>query len=52
LVLPEEWAEQLTEVALNHRIDTFFLYRAGSADVLRRFGAEVVPAVREQVAAA
>jgi alkanesulfonate monooxygenase SsuD/methylene tetrahydromethanopterin reductase-like flavin-dependent oxidoreductase (luciferase family) len=49
---PEEWAEQLTEVALNHRIDTFFLYRAGSADVLRRFGAEVVPAVREQVAAA
>lgn len=47
---PEVWAEQLAEVALNHRIDTFFLYRAASADVLRRFAAEVAPAVRERVA--
>jgi alkanesulfonate monooxygenase SsuD/methylene tetrahydromethanopterin reductase-like flavin-dependent oxidoreductase (luciferase family) len=49
---PSVWAEQLAEVALNHRIDTFFLYRADSADVLRRFAAEVAPAVRELVAEA
>ncbi|WP_329047779.1 LLM class flavin-dependent oxidoreductase [Amycolatopsis sp. NBC_01488] len=49
---PEVWAEQLAEVALTQRIDTFFLYRADSADVLRRFAAEVVPAVRERVAKA
>jgi alkanesulfonate monooxygenase SsuD/methylene tetrahydromethanopterin reductase-like flavin-dependent oxidoreductase (luciferase family) len=49
---PAVWAEQLAEVALEHRIDTFFLYRAGAADVLRRFAAEVVPAVRELVARA
>jgi alkanesulfonate monooxygenase SsuD/methylene tetrahydromethanopterin reductase-like flavin-dependent oxidoreductase (luciferase family) len=44
---PGVWAEQLAEVTLNHRIDTYFLYRADSADVLRRFAAEVAPAVRE-----
>jgi alkanesulfonate monooxygenase SsuD/methylene tetrahydromethanopterin reductase-like flavin-dependent oxidoreductase (luciferase family) len=49
---PRVWAEQLAEVALTHRIDTFFLYRTDSADVLRRFAAEVVPAVRERVAKA
>lgn len=49
---PAVWAEQLSEVALEHRIDTFFLYRVGSADVLRQFAAEVAPAVRELVAKA
>ncbi len=49
---PEVWAEQLAEVALTHRIDTFFLYRADSPDILRRFAAEVAPAVRELVAKA
>jgi alkanesulfonate monooxygenase SsuD/methylene tetrahydromethanopterin reductase-like flavin-dependent oxidoreductase (luciferase family) len=49
---PEVWAEQLAELALNERISTFFLYRADSADVLRRFAAEVAPAVRELVSKA
>jgi alkanesulfonate monooxygenase SsuD/methylene tetrahydromethanopterin reductase-like flavin-dependent oxidoreductase (luciferase family) len=44
------WAEQLAELALTQQISAFFLYRAGSADVLRQFAAEVAPAVRELVA--
>ncbi|GHJ41518.1 LLM class flavin-dependent oxidoreductase [Streptomyces sp. TS71-3] len=47
---PALWAEQLAELVLAGQIDTFFLYRAGSADFLRRFAAEVAPAVRELVA--
>jgi alkanesulfonate monooxygenase SsuD/methylene tetrahydromethanopterin reductase-like flavin-dependent oxidoreductase (luciferase family) len=45
------WAEQLADLALSHGISSFFLYRVESADLLRRFAAEVVPAVREMVAA-
>jgi len=46
------WAEQLAELVLNKQADTFFLYRAASADFLRQFAAEVAPAVRELVAVA
>lgn len=48
---PEVWAEQLAECALLNGISVFLLYRADSADNLRRFAAEVAPAVREIVAA-
>lgn len=48
---PRLWVEQLTGLALGQGISAFYLYRAGSADVLRRFAEEVVPAVREAVAA-
>jgi alkanesulfonate monooxygenase SsuD/methylene tetrahydromethanopterin reductase-like flavin-dependent oxidoreductase (luciferase family) len=48
---PRVWAEQLAEVALTSGISAFFLYRAHDADVIRRFAAEVAPAVRELVAA-
>jgi alkanesulfonate monooxygenase SsuD/methylene tetrahydromethanopterin reductase-like flavin-dependent oxidoreductase (luciferase family) len=44
------WAEQLAELALTQQVSAFFLYRVGSADVLRQFAAEVAPAVRELVA--
>jgi alkanesulfonate monooxygenase SsuD/methylene tetrahydromethanopterin reductase-like flavin-dependent oxidoreductase (luciferase family) len=47
---PKVWAEQLAELALTEQISAFFLYRVGSADVIRRFAAEVAPAVRELVA--
>ncbi|MFE3247791.1 LLM class flavin-dependent oxidoreductase [Streptomyces sp. NPDC059209] len=46
---PHAWARQLAELVLAGQIDTFFLYRAGSPDILRRFAAEVAPAVRELV---
>ena len=45
------WAEQLADLALNHGISSFFLYRVESVDLLRRFAADVVPAVREMVTA-
>jgi alkanesulfonate monooxygenase SsuD/methylene tetrahydromethanopterin reductase-like flavin-dependent oxidoreductase (luciferase family) len=44
------WAEQLAELVLDGQASTFFLYRAGSPDFLRRFAAEVAPAVRELIA--
>ena len=47
---PEAWAEQLAELVLTGQASWFFLYRVGSADFLRRFAAEVAPAVRELVA--
>lgn len=43
------WAEQLAELTLTERISAFFLYRVNDPDVLRRFAAEVVPAVRDAV---
>lgn len=46
---PAVWAEQLAELVLAGQIDTFFLYRVQSPDFLRRFAAEVAPAVRELV---
>ena len=45
----EVWAEQLTELTLTQGISTYLLYRIGSADVIRRFAAEVAPAVRTAV---
>ncbi|MEV6608383.1 LLM class flavin-dependent oxidoreductase [Kutzneria sp. NPDC051319] len=46
------WAEQLAELVLAERITAFFLYRVNDPDVLRRFAAEVAPAVRDLVAKA
>jgi alkanesulfonate monooxygenase SsuD/methylene tetrahydromethanopterin reductase-like flavin-dependent oxidoreductase (luciferase family) len=46
------WAQQLAEVALADGMSVFLLYRAQDPDVLRRFAAEVAPAVRELVAGA
>jgi alkanesulfonate monooxygenase SsuD/methylene tetrahydromethanopterin reductase-like flavin-dependent oxidoreductase (luciferase family) len=47
---PKVWVEQLAELGITERVSAFFLYRVNSADVLRRFAAEVAPAVRELVA--
>jgi alkanesulfonate monooxygenase SsuD/methylene tetrahydromethanopterin reductase-like flavin-dependent oxidoreductase (luciferase family) len=47
---PHVWAEQLTELALAHGISGFILM-VDSADLVRRYADEVVPAVRELVAA-
>jgi alkanesulfonate monooxygenase SsuD/methylene tetrahydromethanopterin reductase-like flavin-dependent oxidoreductase (luciferase family) len=49
---PGLWAQQLTECTLQHGMSCYLLYLANSADVIRRFAAEVVPATREMVAAA
>ncbi|GAA5043645.1 alkanesulfonate monooxygenase SsuD/methylene tetrahydromethanopterin reductase-like flavin-dependent oxidoreductase (luciferase family) [Thermocatellispora tengchongensis] len=48
---PEVWAEQLAELALDQGVSAFILASDGAASI-RRFAAEVVPAVRELVAAA
>jgi alkanesulfonate monooxygenase SsuD/methylene tetrahydromethanopterin reductase-like flavin-dependent oxidoreductase (luciferase family) len=48
---PAVWAEQLTEITLTHGISTYILYRVTSADLIEKFAADVVPAVREAVAA-
>lgn len=47
---PKAWGEQLAELVLTGQASTFFLFRVGDADFLRRFAAEVAPAVRERVA--
>jgi alkanesulfonate monooxygenase SsuD/methylene tetrahydromethanopterin reductase-like flavin-dependent oxidoreductase (luciferase family) len=47
---PAVWAQQLADLVLAGQIDTFFLYRVGAPGLLRRFAAEVAPAVRELVA--
>jgi len=47
---PTAWAEQLAELALGEGMATFIL-GTDDADDLRRFAAEVAPAVRELVAA-
>jgi hypothetical protein len=46
---PKVWAEQLAELTLTQGVSTYILYRVESADVIRRFAAEVAPAVRELV---
>jgi alkanesulfonate monooxygenase SsuD/methylene tetrahydromethanopterin reductase-like flavin-dependent oxidoreductase (luciferase family)/hemerythrin-like domain-containing protein len=46
---PQQWAEQLTELTLSTGMSTYIL-AVSSADDLRRFAEEVVPATREQVA--
>ncbi|GAB3138903.1 hypothetical protein GCM10027290_07110 [Micromonospora sonneratiae] len=45
------WVEQLTELTLTEGVSGYILM-VESADTMRRFAAEVVPAVRELVAAA
>lgn len=47
---PAQWAEQLADLALGQGFSTFIL-GSDEADDLRRFAAEVAPAVRELVAA-
>lgn len=44
-----QWVEQLAGLALEHRV-TGFVLASDDAEVLRRYGAEVAPAVRELVA--
>jgi alkanesulfonate monooxygenase SsuD/methylene tetrahydromethanopterin reductase-like flavin-dependent oxidoreductase (luciferase family) len=48
---PGMWAEQLAECTLQHGVSCYLLYQCDSADLIRRFAAEVVPATREMVAA-
>lgn len=48
---PRVWVQQLTDLALSQGISGFVLYRVGSADLIKRFAAEVAPAVRQAVAA-
>ncbi|MCW2864054.1 MAG: luciferase-like monooxygenase [Actinoallomurus sp.] len=45
------WVEQLAELTLTEGMSVYILYRVESADVIRRFAAEVAPAVREIVTA-
>ncbi len=45
-----DWAEQLAELTLTHGMSTFIL-AADDPEVINRFAAEVVPAVRELVEA-
>jgi hypothetical protein len=47
----EQWADELTDFVINLGFDTFIFWADG-ADQLPRFANEVVPAVREKVAAA
>ncbi|SDQ87142.1 LLM class flavin-dependent oxidoreductase [Thermostaphylospora chromogena] len=47
---PTAWAEQLAELTLEHGVSAFIL-ASDDPDDIRRFAAEVVPAVRELVAA-
>jgi alkanesulfonate monooxygenase SsuD/methylene tetrahydromethanopterin reductase-like flavin-dependent oxidoreductase (luciferase family) len=47
---PGEWAEQLAEITLEHGV-TGYLLATDHPDTIRRFAAEVVPAVRKLVAA-
>lgn len=44
---PTLWAEQLAELVFTEGISGFILFRVDSTDTIRRFAAEVVPAVRE-----
>ena len=47
---PDQWAEELADLALSEGVSTFIL-ASDDADDLRRFAGEVAPAVRERVAA-
>lgn len=44
----DQWADELTGLAVTHGFDTFILWAEG-ADQMRRFAEEVAPAVRAQV---
>jgi len=46
----DQWADELTDFAVTHGFDTFVFWADG-AEQLPRFANEVVPRVREQVAA-
>lgn len=48
---PKVWVEQLTELTFTQGVSGYILYLPESADQIRRFAAEVAPAVRENVAA-
>jgi alkanesulfonate monooxygenase SsuD/methylene tetrahydromethanopterin reductase-like flavin-dependent oxidoreductase (luciferase family) len=44
----DQWADELTDLAINHGFDTFILWAEGEGQ-LSRFAEQVVPAVRERV---
>ena len=46
----DQWADELTDLAVNHGFDTFILWAEGEGQ-LARFAEQVVPAVRTQVSA-
>lgn len=46
----DQWVEELTYLAITYSFDTFVLWAEGE-DQLSRFAGQVVPAVKEQVAA-
>jgi alkanesulfonate monooxygenase SsuD/methylene tetrahydromethanopterin reductase-like flavin-dependent oxidoreductase (luciferase family) len=48
---PNKIANELAELSLTQGVSMYLLYRVESVDVLSRFAAEVVPAVREMVEA-
>ena len=48
---PRMWAEQLAELTLTQGMSGYTLYLVDSPDDIRRFAAEVAPAVREMVGA-
>ena len=47
---PIQWAEELTNLAITYKFDTFIFWGEGEGQ-LQRFAEEVVPAVRTQVTA-
>jgi len=50
---PEQWIEQLTSTAVDGRMDAFIVWAPDPvSDHLRRFAAEIAPAVRQAVAGA
>jgi len=46
----DQWVDELTDLVLNYGFDTFILWAEGEGQ-LSRFAEEIVPAVRNQVAA-
>ncbi|MEV0973392.1 LLM class flavin-dependent oxidoreductase [Microtetraspora glauca] len=47
----DQWADELTDLAVAYGMDTFVFWGEGDQEIqLRRFAEEVVPAVRERVA--
>ncbi|MFB9967914.1 LLM class flavin-dependent oxidoreductase [Sinosporangium siamense] len=47
---PDQWVEELTDLAVGHGMDAFVLWPEGDQHKqLERFATEVVPAVRDQV---
>jgi hypothetical protein len=47
----DQWAEELTNLALTYGFDTFIFWGEGEGQ-LQRFAQEVVPAVRAEVTSA